>query len=278
VARAKNPIKDIGETVGGWLNSAAKSTDVFLKGNQNPFIPTPARKGIGASQTVGDALSGGLVSAAQKGGDAFGKQLAINAVTGATISGAGAGVMKALRSPAVRSSVKGAIGSASEYLPTTRKNMLNAVDAERKIAKLAFQKEADIMTRRWTTEMSGMKRMLEGSQQALAKSELRKRTYRSGMMDLYEETPAYTEMIDQNDISQMTRGAINKEIIRNAQLQDLSDDILGTGRPAEKMAEKYLRAKGEIVKESLKYLTPEQKKKALESQLGKSILRRQGPK
>lgn len=272
VARKKNPIKDIGETVGGWLNSAAKSTDVFLKGDQNPFMATPARRGIAASQQVGDALSGGLVSAAKKGGDAFGKQLAVNAVTGAAIAGAGAGVMKALRSPAVRKVI-------SENTPVLRKTMLNAVDAERKIARQAFQREADIMTRRWSTEMSGMKRMLEGSQKNLAKSEMRKRSYREGFMDLYETTePAYIDMVDQNDLSKLTRGQINQQILKNAKTYDLADDILGTARPAEKMAEKYLKAKAEVIKDSIKYLTPEQKQKALQSQLGKSIIRRQNLK
>ena len=180
--------------------------------------------------------------------------------------------MKALRSPAVRKVI-------SENTPVLRKTMLNAVDAERKIARQAFQREADIMTRRWSTEMSGMKRMLEGSQKNLAKSEMRKRSYREGFMDLYETTePAYIDMVDQNDLSKLTRGQINQQILKNAKTYDLADDILGTARPAEKMAEKYLKAKAEVIKDSIKYLTPEQKQKALQSQLGKSIIRRQNLK
>lgn len=262
----KNPIKDIGETVGGWLNSAAKSTDVFLKGDQNPFMATPARRGIAASQQVGDALSGGLVSAAQKGGDAFGKQLAVNAVTGAAISGAGAGVMKALRSPAVRKVI-------SENTPVLRKTMLNAVDAERKIARQAFQREADIMTRKFRNDLTGAQRMISEATKTAAKN----RRFRGAYMDLYEESNVYQSMINESDLSNMTRGQINKKIMENAELADILDDF-----PYEKTnksyAENYLKAKGGVIRDSIQYLTPEQKKKALESQLGKSILRRQGPK
>lgn len=262
----KNPIKDIGETVGGWLNSAAKSTDVFLKGDQNPFMATPARRGIAASQQVGDALSGGLVSAAKKGGDAFGKQLAVNAVTGAAIAGAGAGVMKALRSPAVRNTI-------SEYTPVLRKTMLDAVDAERKIAKEAFQREADIMTRKFRNDLTGAQRMISEATKTAAKN----RRFRGAYMDLYEESNVYQNMINESDLSNMTRGQINKKIMENAELADILDDF-----PYEKTnksyAENYLKAKGGVIRDSIQYLTPEQKKKALESQLGKSILRRQGPK
>lgn len=262
----KNPIKDIGETVGGWLNSAAKSTDVFLKGDQNPFMATPARRGIAASQQVGDALSGGLVSAAKKGGDAFGKQLATNAITGAAISGAGAGVMKALRSPAVRNTI-------SEYTPVLRKTMLDAIDAERKIAKQAFQREADIMTRKFRNDLTGAQRMISEATKTAAKN----RRFRGAYMDLYEESNVYQNMINESDLSNMTRGQINKKIMENAELADILDDF-----PYEKTnksyAENYLKAKGGVIRDSIQYLTPEQKKKALESQLGKSILRRQGPK
>lgn len=167
----------------------------------------------------------------------------------------------------------------SENTPVLRRTMLNAVDAERQIARSAFQREADIMTRRWSTEMAGMKRMLEGSQKNLAKSEMRKRSYREGFMDLYETTePAYIDMVDQNDLSKLTRGQINQQILKNAKTYDLADDILGTARPAEKMAEKYLKAKAEVIKDSIKYLTPEQKQKALQNQLGKTIIRRQNLK
>ena len=174
--------------------------------------------------------------------------------------------MKALRSPAVRKVV-------SENTPVLRKTMLNAVDAERKIARQAFQREADIMTRKFRNDLTGAQRMISEATKTAAKN----RRFRGAYMDLYEESNVYQNMINESDLSNMTRGQINKKIMENAELADILDDF-----PYEKTnksyAENYLKAKGGVIRDSIQYLTPEQKKKALESQLGKSILRRQGPK
>lgn len=267
----KNPILELGETAGGWLGGAARGVVEGVVGWSNsqartftnPYI-NAAGRAIGKNPNLpvsgkGEAISNTAWAAVDIVAPTAGRVVA-------------KGVGKVINNPAVRRAI-------SEYTPVLRKTMLDAVDAEWKLARATFQKEADAVTRRFNTEMTGTKRMLNQSQQNLAASEMRKRSYRSGFMDMYETyEPAYLDMIDQNDLSKLTRGKINSEILTNAKIYDLADDILGTAGPNRKMAEKYLKAKAEVVRESIKYLTPEQRQKALESQLGKSILRRQGPR
>lgn len=97
----KNPLNDIVGQAGGWLGGAVSSLNTFLTGQDNPTVNPQTRRVISASQTVGDIVTGGAVSAMQRGPDAvtryaaqqaalYGAGLAAEPVLGAAAKGVSA--------------------------------------------------------------------------------------------------------------------------------------------------------------------------------------------
>jgi len=97
----KNPLNDIVGQAGGWLGGAVSSLNTFLTGQDNPTLNPQTRRVVSASQTVGDIVTGGAVSAMQQGPDAvtryaaqqaalYGAGLAAEPVLGAAAKGVSA--------------------------------------------------------------------------------------------------------------------------------------------------------------------------------------------
>lgn len=160
----------------------------------------------------------------------------------------------------------------SENTPVLRKTMLNAVDAERKIARSAFQREADIMTRQWTAQTRRLTRQAK--------------TYRRNFMDTYEQySPAYDVALTKDIASDApTRaGKFNRDIQDVAARQDFMDDVITTTH--RDFANEYLRARGSAIRDAMpsKRLArknnpdlQEEFNRKVQEQLMKTSFRRQG--
>lgn len=129
----KNPLNDIVGQAGGWLGGAVSSLNTFLTGQDNPTVNPQTRKVISASQTVGDVVTGGAVSAMKGGPDAVTRYAAQQAALYAAglaaepvLEAAGKGVSAAANTKAGKA-LKGVVAEAkyeiSSRLPVSQKTV-----------------------------------------------------------------------------------------------------------------------------------------------------------
>ncbi len=130
--RKKNPIDDIGSTVGGWLGGAAKSLNVFLTGDQNPTMNPQTRAGIRALQEIGEQTTGGAVSAMQQGPEAVQRYVMTQAAIAAAAGGVGAVAPKVVSKAAQTKAGQAVARKAGEVAfearmltPMTRRQAIN---------------------------------------------------------------------------------------------------------------------------------------------------------
>lgn len=293
----KNPILELGETAGGWLGGAARGVVEGVVGWSNsqartftnPYI-NAAGRAIGKNPNLpvsgkGEAISNTAWAAVDIVAPTAGRVVA-------------KGVGKVVNNPAVRAVVKG-------YTPVLRKTVAAEMDAMGRQLKmmtssaqtsssqlrkaLGALEESQAESRRLFKAASAGGRTREASQQMLREAQKRNqslRRFRADFIETYQDyNPMYEQVVDAASRAPMTRAQINKDLLQNAKLADIADQVERFGGSTESsLAKRYLRAKGSLIRDSVEEMQgsiwkepgfQEERAEILKNQLMRSRMRRE---
>ena len=242
---SKNPIDDIGKTVGGWLGGAARSLDTFVNPEKYLDMNLATSRAVTGIQQVTDVLTGGAVSAAKAGPDGFERyarqQIAITAAT----MGAGAALP----------SVAGALAKSSAGKFASRK-ALDLVYEARMLRPVTYRKAVQ-MKNPLIMQIGEMRGQVARLEDAAETARLTRNAPDYDYMEAYEQGDVYrlsrrvAEIAETQGRAPLTSGRSNRILSETARdaYAAIDPDLNSRER---NLANRYLRERGRSVREVLK--------------------------
>jgi hypothetical protein len=262
----KNPLNDIVGQAGGWLGGAASSLNTFLTGQDNPSLNPQTRRVVSASQTVGDVVTGGAVTAMKGGPDAVTRYAAQQAAVYA------AGL-------AFEPAVEAAVTTAKILKnPVTRAQVLRRGEDAVWITKQTLREAMPVSGK---TASNLRRNLAQARQQAMEAGLDLEDARRLARQPDSQYMKLFNQSVIMDDATKLarnlplerqatTRGAINRAIQKGAEFpfgkaaEDIESDVRLTNR--------YLREKGRFVAKRAEMLKNDPE---FRRQINEALLRQQ---